>query len=219
MVIDTGNTDATNSIAQQLGARIVTLPWEGYAATKNQANALARYDWVLSLDADEVAHETLVNHIQQVFHNTCQLTEVFAIQRKMVYAGKILRWGATANEWRTRLFNRQLVHWNQQAVHEDVHLPQQVKMSRLSGYVLHYSFINRADHRARLEKYARLFAAQYTNHRVSLMKLYVSPIWNFIKNYVLYAGFLDGKAGLHYALEEMLYTQKKYRYIQQTKID
>ena len=46
-------TDASEAIARQFGARVHHLPWRGFRDTKNAALALATYDWILSLDADE----------------------------------------------------------------------------------------------------------------------------------------------------------------------
>lgn len=45
--------DASESVARGLGARVTSLPWQGYRDTKNAALALAGEAWVLSLDADE----------------------------------------------------------------------------------------------------------------------------------------------------------------------
>ena len=53
VVVDSGSTDATCAIAERLGARVVQHRFEGFAAQKNFATSLARFDWVLSLDADE----------------------------------------------------------------------------------------------------------------------------------------------------------------------
>jgi tetratricopeptide (TPR) repeat protein len=52
---DTGSTDDTRSIAESFGAEVVSIPWqEDFAAARNQVLALARCEWVLVLDADEM---------------------------------------------------------------------------------------------------------------------------------------------------------------------
>ncbi|MDW8333829.1 MAG: glycosyltransferase, partial [Bacteroidia bacterium] len=40
VVVDTGSADDTAQIARTAGARVVELPWRGFAQTKNAANAL-----------------------------------------------------------------------------------------------------------------------------------------------------------------------------------
>ena len=59
VVVDSGSTDATRSIAHSYGARFVTEPWRGFAAQKNYALSLCTSEWVLSLDADEVSPRSL----------------------------------------------------------------------------------------------------------------------------------------------------------------
>ena len=54
VVVDTGSTDATVSLAEAAGARVVFYPWhDDFAAAKNFAIEQAQGDWVLLLDADE----------------------------------------------------------------------------------------------------------------------------------------------------------------------
>lgn len=53
LVVDSLSTDRTLAIAQECGARVVTHPFENYAAQRNFAQAQATHDWVLHVDADE----------------------------------------------------------------------------------------------------------------------------------------------------------------------
>jgi glycosyltransferase involved in cell wall biosynthesis len=64
IVADTGSTDATASIANGLGARVVRFEWANdFAAARNFALGQARGDWVLVLDADEYASAALQKEI------------------------------------------------------------------------------------------------------------------------------------------------------------
>lgn len=54
IVVDTGSTDHTVRIAEQMGARICYFPWvNDFAAAKNYAISQAKGDWIALLDADE----------------------------------------------------------------------------------------------------------------------------------------------------------------------
>ena len=54
VLVDTGSTDATVSIAESFGARVVHRPWDDdFAAPRNEALKHATCDYVLQLDADE----------------------------------------------------------------------------------------------------------------------------------------------------------------------
>jgi tetratricopeptide (TPR) repeat protein len=54
VVVDTGSTDETITIAQQYGAKIGHFEWcDDFAAARNYALSLVSSEWVLTLDADE----------------------------------------------------------------------------------------------------------------------------------------------------------------------
>jgi glycosyltransferase involved in cell wall biosynthesis len=63
LVYDNGSTDGTKGIVKQSKARLVEGSWEGFGKTKNKANALAKYNWILSLDADEAIDEWLKENL------------------------------------------------------------------------------------------------------------------------------------------------------------
>ena len=55
LVIDTGSTDDTQSLARQSGARVENFPWvDDFSAARNRSLELADSDWNVVLDADEV---------------------------------------------------------------------------------------------------------------------------------------------------------------------
>jgi tetratricopeptide (TPR) repeat protein len=54
VVVDTGSTDSTVSIAEAAGAEIVDFPWcDDFAAARNSALPSVTGEWILMLDADE----------------------------------------------------------------------------------------------------------------------------------------------------------------------
>lgn len=54
VVVDTGSSDATRSIAAQFTERVYDFNWnDDFAAARNHALAQARGDWIVVLDADE----------------------------------------------------------------------------------------------------------------------------------------------------------------------
>lgn len=67
IVIDSGSTDNTVKIAEELGARVVYNPWPGYVAQKAFGEALCNYDWVLNIDADEELTPELGHEIEFIF--------------------------------------------------------------------------------------------------------------------------------------------------------
>src|SRR5258706_1819375 len=59
VLYDNGSTDATIEIAKQFNVNLRRGNWEGFGKTKMKAIALAKYDWILNLDADEAIDEEL----------------------------------------------------------------------------------------------------------------------------------------------------------------
>jgi glycosyltransferase involved in cell wall biosynthesis len=54
VVADTGSTDNTPSLARELGAAVISVPWNSdFAGARNAALERMETDWVLFLDADE----------------------------------------------------------------------------------------------------------------------------------------------------------------------
>ena len=67
VVVDSGSTDSTASICGAEGAKVVSQSWLGFGGQKRFAEEQCHYDWVLNLDADEVATATLRDAIIDLF--------------------------------------------------------------------------------------------------------------------------------------------------------
>lgn len=216
LVIDSGSQDKTVEYARSQGARVIQMAWQGYSATKNAGNQLAINDWILSLDADEELNDEVRVDIKDIFNKSISAHTAFSIQRKMVYCGNVLHYGAVSNEFRLRLFNRQAGKWNSNDVHEELEFDQAIQMIKMKGFMWHHSYVSKTDHRQRLEKYATLSAQQMhaSGKKSTLLKRWISPLFGFIKNYMFRAGFLDGSAGYQYAVNEMWYVRKKYQLLE-----
>lgn len=58
IVVDTGSTDRTVEIAEQMGAKVYHFEWiDDFSAAKNFAISKAKYEWIALLDADEYFSE------------------------------------------------------------------------------------------------------------------------------------------------------------------
>ncbi|HKU69056.1 MAG TPA: glycosyltransferase [Candidatus Baltobacteraceae bacterium] len=78
VVVDTGSTDRTVDIAREFGARIEHREWRNdFAWARNEAIALARYRWILQLDADEELLEESKSALRQIGRARSYLTGVW----------------------------------------------------------------------------------------------------------------------------------------------
>ena len=211
LVYDNGSTDDTMNIVKQSNAKLVEGSWEGFGKTKNKANELAKYEWILSLDADEAIDKELKKNLLQ--RDLANETEVFEFKFKNFLGDKWLHFGEWGNDKHIRLFNRKKIKWNDADVHESLVLPKDVKVISVPGYVLHKTAGNIEEYKNKMNNYAVLNAEKYfkQNKRSGSLKIFFSAFFSFIKNYFFKLGFLDGATGYHCARINARYTFLKYK--------
>jgi tetratricopeptide (TPR) repeat protein len=70
-IADTGSTDSTVRIATEMGARVISIPWENdFAKARNLALQEVHTDWVLVLDADEQLDPSASRHLPGLLDQT-----------------------------------------------------------------------------------------------------------------------------------------------------
>jgi glycosyltransferase involved in cell wall biosynthesis len=196
VVLDSGSVDATEEIARRHGARFERQEWPGYGAQKNRAIDLAGSPWVLSLDADEELSPELIAEIRQ-WKSAASEPEAngFSMPRCVLYEGRWIRHGDWYPDRLTRLFRKSHGRFVEARVHERLEVPGPV--IRLSGELYHYSFRDAADHWARCEKYARLWAEAQRDagRRAGPLAPAARAAFRWLRGYVARRGFLDGRQG------------------------
>lgn len=214
VVVDSGSSDGTQQIVQTTGARLVSTPWLGYGATKNRGNAEARHQWILSLDADEELSEDLIASIRTI--DFADTHTVYAVRRLNYFGGQPIHFGEWRNDWVKRLFHKGVVSWDAAPVHENLITPPSVVIKKLEGVLHHYTASNIEAYEQKLDRYAGLMAERYYNRgkRPSMMQLYASPAFSFMKYYLFQLGMLDRGPGFQIARAHALYTYKKYKRLQ-----
>ena len=196
VVVDSYSTDATEDICSQFNAKFIQRHWEGYAATKNWANAQASSDWILSLDADEVLSKELQSEINSL--KEANKGRFFSFNRMTNYAGKWIRHSGWFPDVKLRLFDRRQANWQGDYVHETLRVPSGIDIIPLKGLCYHYSVASVSDHISRVNNYSTLAAgAKFANRKEpSWVKLIGSPLFSFFSIYFLKKGFLDGREGV-----------------------
>lgn len=196
IVVDSGSTDTTVSIAQRLGASVTHRAWTNYSDQKNHANDLAKGGHILSLDADEAVSTALRSSILKARGKG--LKGAYSMHRLTNYCGTWVRHGGWYPDTKVRLFPKGGARWTGEHVHERLKIDPSVPVTLLQGDLHHYSFYSVPEHERQAERFARL-AAQglHAQGKTSgLMQRFFSPLSRFIQGYVLRGGFLDGRAGL-----------------------
>ena len=211
VVYDNGSTDETIAIAQQYkNVHLHHGAWEGFGKTKQRATALAKWDWILSLDADEALDHVLQNELA-----TLELADpaiAYNIPFINFLGNKALRWGEWGFDTHIRLFNRKEVQWNDARVHEQLVFHKHIKIKKLRGHVLHRTVSNMVVYSHKVTHYALLNAEKYHERgkQATFVKRYLAPSFTFLKFYIFMLGFLDGWEGFVCARMTAYYTFLKY---------
>lgn len=195
LVLDSLSTDKTVEIAKSKGAVVYDQPFLGYTEQKRKAMSLAKYDFVLNLDADEAVDEQLNRSILQEKQSSS--FKAFMMNRCTNYCGKFIRHGLWYPDRKVRLFDRRVVTWGGINPHERVIVDESIPLKKLKGDIYHYSYGSIQDHAAQNNRFSTISAeAMYKRgKKTSVFKLIFSPCWAFINGYFLRLGFLDGFLG------------------------
>jgi glycosyltransferase involved in cell wall biosynthesis len=193
LICDTGSNDDTLAIAQQFSnVTIYQKPFLGFGPTHNLASSLARHDWILSVDSDEVVSQSLADEICSLKLNR---GFVYSFPRHNEYNGKWIRWCGWHPDRQVRLYNRLDTHFTDVLVHEAIDI-KNLKNIPLYGSLKHYSYRNVSDFLHKMQSYSTLFAEQNKGKKnSSLAKAIGHGFFAFLKSYVIKKGFIGGQEG------------------------
>jgi glycosyltransferase involved in cell wall biosynthesis len=209
LLLDTGSTDRTMEIARRFqNVRIEEREFAGFGPTKNMAAELAKHDWILSIDSDEIVTPELSSEIHSLALDDSQ---VYRFSRHSYYRGKFIKGCGWYPDKILRLYNRKRTGLNDNQVHESVTVKKGMNIVDLNGALKHYPYDNAGSLVAKLQFYSTLFAEQNAGKlKSSPWKAVSRGMAAFFKGYVIRKGFLDGYEGFHIAFCQGLATYLKY---------
>jgi glycosyltransferase involved in cell wall biosynthesis len=195
VVLDSYSTDKTIDIARKEGAVVYQQEFKGYGLQKNAALQHSSFDFVLSLDADEVLNSALVKAI--LYEKKFPSADAYIMNRCNNYCGKFIRHGSWYPDKKIRLFNKRIGKWSNDLVHEKIEISSEAKIKELKGDILHYSYLTIAEHIAQNNKFSTLSSESLfkKGRRTNIFKVIVNPVWAFFLSYFMRAGFVDGFYG------------------------
>jgi glycosyltransferase involved in cell wall biosynthesis len=196
------------------GCRVLKKNWDGYGANKNKGVQAAKYNWILSIDSDEIPDDELIRSLHKI--DLADPNIVYDIKFTSYFGGKAIRHGSWGRDHHLRLFNRTVVKWSEVMVHETLVLPANAEIRKIAGSLHHYSVKDVNDYDVKCSYYAKLSAKKYfkAGKRANAVKLYVSPVFGFLKNYIVRRGFLDGREGWEIAKTMVKNTWRKYHFLE-----
>lgn len=209
IVLDSGSIDRTVALAQTLGAEVHYQSFRGHIEQKNAAVALAKHDWILSLDADEVLSHELIASVRGL-HDPLPST-AYRMNRLNNFCGQWIRHGAWYPDAKIRLWHRAYGSWGGTNPHDKVLVRPGVVIVGLRGNILHYSYENLDELRIQSDKFAAIARQEISKSPASIGRFpMLRAGFKFFRDFVLKLGVLDGKAGLLIAYHNARYTYLKY---------
>ncbi len=201
LILDSYSTDHTVAIAESKGAVVKQEIFKGFIEKKNKAIELASYDYVLSLDADEVLDPLLSAGIRQAKQKYSN--RIYRMNRCSNYCGKFIRHGSWYPDAKIRLFDRRIAHWGGTNPHDRVVWEGDVPVKHLKGDILHYSYHTVSEHVIQNNKLSTLAAESLfaNGKRTNLLNVVLRPWWSFLVSFIFRAGFLDGLFGFVIAIQ------------------
>lgn len=209
IVVDSYSRDRTLEIAHAFQCRVVQQSFQGYGAQKNHGIALAKHDWVLSIDADEVLSQELQQELQQLDLARSDY-QGYYISIRHVFMNKAFRYGKESAYPHLRLFQKKAGQYNLDQVHEKLVLKGPT--AQLKGLILHHSYHDLSHFVRKMNDYSERAALQMFQQGKTntLLSILMKIPYYFLKHYLLNLNILNGKAGFIWSWQITWYHTLKY---------
>lgn len=207
VVVDCQSADGTVEAARKFTGSIFRRPnLPDLNINKNYSFDMAKSDWILCLDADEVVSPALAVEIAEVIGGGRRESGFF-ITRENSWFGRVLKHGGHFPDRQLRLFKRGKGKFPERHVHERLSLDGPV--STLKESLQHLPYRDISQYLAKMDFYttfeARQIAERGRRFGVGTFLLAVARAKvRFFRRYVLKAGFLDGWQGFAAAYLDFL---------------
>lgn len=197
IVVDSFSTDKTFEIASAFkNVKVTQHSFDNFASQRNYALSLASHSWILFVDADERLTVDLEKEISFVI-NQQNSAEAYFIRRTFMFQNQKLRFSGWQTDKIIRLFRKENAIYNhEKIVHEK--LIVNGKTAELKNRLIHYSYSNFEDYKQKMIFYGRLKAQEefLKNIKPNFFHFYIRPVYQFLNQYLLRFGILDGIKGI-----------------------
>ncbi|MBB4803269.1 glycosyltransferase involved in cell wall biosynthesis [Flavobacterium nitrogenifigens] len=197
IVVDSFSSDRTFEIASSFkNVKAVQHSFENFASQRNYAISLASNSWILFIDADERVTPNLKNEIETVINEENKAVAYF-MHRTFMFKNKRLRFSGWQTDKIIRLFKKENAFYNhEKIVHEKLIIDGEAR--KLKNKLIHFSYSTFDDYKEKMIFYGKLKAQEELakNTKPNLFHFYIRPAYQFLNQFVIRLGFLDGRKGL-----------------------
>lgn len=201
ILVDSGSTDRTKAIAEELGARVIDQQWLGNGMQKRVGEEACRHDWLLDLDADEIVTENLAAEIKLLFAGGEPPCRVYRLPMAVVTPfGDV--WPVGVQSARAKLYDRRALRMPDHKAWDQLNIPADLRVGDLTTGLQHRAF----------ENLGHLLQKQNSNSTRRAREAPLKPYWQlalrivfglpiyFLRQYFLRHQWKTGLYGFAYAM-------------------
>ncbi len=196
VVIDSHSTDRTAAMAEEHGARVVQIDFEGFGKLRIAGIEHTSHDWIFSLDTDERCTPKARDEIRAII-NSDDPADAYHTPRRNFFMGRPIRFSGFYPDYRQpQLFRRgRMTFPADDLVHEGYELDG--RLAEMKCAINQEPFHNLSEVLVKANRYSSLSAEKLarTGRRASGLRALIHASAMFLKMYVLRLGFLDGLPG------------------------
>lgn len=197
IVVDSYSNDKTEEIANSFkNVKFIQNKFENFSNQKNFAISQAKNDWILFLDADERLTSELKNEILEILKKNGKEI-AFLFPRTFMFKDRVLLFSGCQTDKIFRLFNKNFAKYsNEKLIHEK--LIAKGEIATLKNKLIHYSYFDFESYKSKMVLYGKLKAQEkfIKKQKSSFLLQVLHPAYNYLYNYFIRLGLLDGKKGI-----------------------
>ena len=206
IVIDSGSTDNTCKIAEELGAKVFFNQWNGFGEQKVFGEKKCLNPWILNIDADEELSFELSEEITKLINHSKD-SDIIGYKIKIVnkfhFEEKPNKFAYYYNQ--LRLYKPHYAGFSNSPVHDSVLLKDKTainKIGQCQNIIFHQSFRSFQHWIEKINFYSELQAldAWKKGKNISTIKIIISPILAFFKALIIRRYICYGSQGIIYSL-------------------
>lgn len=201
VVVDSGSTDGTQSLAAEAGARVIHQPWLGNGGQKRAGEEAARHDWLLDLDADEVLTPELAAEIRALFAGGEPSAPAFRLKLLTQPAYGPL-WAGFNHVWRAKLYDRRRLRMPDDRAWDQLRLEGVAGVGRLEAAIIHHPFRDVEHKMVKLNRVSGVRAREtrLRSRRSILLRVFFAFPFYVFKHYALRGLWRGGAYGFVMAM-------------------
>ena len=212
VVVDSYSTDRTVDICHRYGCRVTSRGFAGFGPQRQYAVSLTSHNYVLSLDADEVPDEEMLDALRRLKEEGFG-HRVYAVRVVNYFCGHPILHSGFEPQRHIRLFNKRYAGWTSRGEGDTVTCPDAVIPADLRGSVHHYRVSTVEEFRRKENRIASLRADELARKGSRILPgiPLLRATWQYIRCILHQRAWLDGSRGNLIACRRFKTTLEAYR--------